>query len=342
MRISEGSSKNTIIYKEATQTEFGKGAFEFLDYFSVFDWGRFLNSPIKYKGIAMAAAAKKYFELLKQEGIKTHYAGMDGMDKMNIRVVNIPEPYKPLNPNSNLCLLPIEIIFRNYTHPESSDLKKIMEGRKTFKELGYEKMPKPNEKLPETKISYSTKLEAKDRVLDREEARILAGLTNKEMNELEELAFKVNNIITKHSKGFGMVHYDGKIEVAKDSESEFMVVDVVGTLDEDRFMVKVDDEFADFSKQVLRNWYSMNGWKNVANNAKKKAEDLNIEDWKQFCSPPPKLPENISRIASEMYLSYAEACTGENIGNKLNTKVRSLKKVAEDIFNFYKKRKINV
>lgn len=39
IRIHKGSAKNTLILKEATQDSFGEGGFEFLDYFSIFDWG---------------------------------------------------------------------------------------------------------------------------------------------------------------------------------------------------------------------------------------------------------------------------------------------------------------
>ncbi|MCD6092628.1 MAG: hypothetical protein J7J38_01240 [Candidatus Aenigmarchaeota archaeon] len=334
IRVHEGSAKNTLIFKEATEDSLGTGAFEFLDYFSVFDWGRFLNSPIKFKGVAMAAVAKKYFELLDKSGIKTHYLGMKDSTKMSISLVNIPEAYKNVPLNSKNYLLPIEIIFRIYTHPESSDLRKIKRGEKTYRELGYETMPEPNKKLPSVKISYSTKLEARDRVITKEEARALSGLTSAEMDELEELALKVNKIITNHCEKAGLIHYDGKIEVAKDVEGEFMIVDVVGTLDEDRFMVKIGkDKYVDFSKQFLRNWYIANGWKAIVNEAKERAEERGVKDWKRFCSEPPKLPEKISKLVSEMYLTDAEARTGEKIGERLGVKIRPLKQVAKEMYD---------
>lgn len=330
LRVHEGSAKNTLIYKEPAQTA-GEGVFEFLDYFSIFDWGRFVDSPIKFKGIAMAAIAEKYFELLQKAGIKTHYLGMESPNRMKIAVVKIPEAYKNLPAGSKNCLLPIEIIFRIYTHPESSDLKKIREWKRTFQELGYDEMPEPNKKLPKVKVSYSTKLEAEDRVLTREEARILSGLTLEEMDNLEELALKVNDIITKNSESVGIIHYDGKIEIAKDSDGEFVIVDVVGSLDEDRFMVNVGNgKFVDASKQFLRNWYIANGWKAKVDAAKKKA-DIGA-DWTTLCEPPPKLGEKISALMTEMYLADAEARTGEKIGKPLGIKVLPIKEVAKEMF----------
>jgi phosphoribosylaminoimidazole-succinocarboxamide synthase len=330
LRIHEGSAKNTLIYSEPAEKE-GEGAFEFLDYFSIFDWGRFLDSPIKFKGIAMAAVSKKHFELLQKAGIKTHYLGMESPGRMKVAVVKIPEACKNLAPGSKNCLLPIEIIFRIYTHPESSDLRKIKEGKRTFQELGYEEMPEPNKRLPKVKMSYSTKLEAEDRVLSREEARILAGLTPDEMVRLEELALKANDIITRHSEAAGLVHYDGKIEVARSSEGEFMIVDVLGTLDEDRFMMDAGGGFVDVSKQFLRNWYIANGWKAKSDAAKKKAEAERIEDWTTLCEPPPKLPERISALMTEMYVADAEARIGEKIGSGLGIIARPIKIVAKEM-----------
>jgi phosphoribosylaminoimidazole-succinocarboxamide synthase len=333
VRIHQGSAKDTLIFREPTKDSLGEGRFEFSDYFSIFDWGRFLNDPIKGKGMTMAAVAKKHFELLENRGIKTHYQGMAGPTKMNISLVNIPQPYKNVALNSKNYLLPIEIIFRIYTHPESSDLKKIKKGEKTYQELGYTEMPEPNKKLPKIKISYTTKLEAEDRVLTREEARVLAGLIPEEMERLENLAIKVSQIITSHSEKVGLIHYDGKIEVAKDQNGDFMIVDVLGTLDEDRFMIKIDeDKYVDLSKQFLRNWYITNGWKAIVDAAKNKAKKEGIGDWRSFCPPPPKLPEKISKLVTEMYLADAQARTGERLGELLGIKIRPLQRIAEEIY----------
>ncbi len=340
IRVHNGSAKNVLIFKEPTKDSFGEGVFEFLDYFSIFDWGRFLNDPIMGKGIAMAAVSKKYFELLKKAGIKTHYQSMADLTKINVSLVNIPQAYKNVAPGSKNYLLPIEIIFRIYTHPASSDLKKIKEGKRSYQELGYAVLPEPNKKLDSPKISYSTKLEVEDRVLTKEEARVIAGLTQEEINKLEELALKVNDIITNHCEKVGLIHYDGKIEVAKDINGNFIIIDVLGTLDEDRFMVKVKEgKYIDVSKQFLRNWFIDNGWKPIVDAAKDRAEKEGVKDWKTFCSEPPKLPEKISKLMTEMYLADAQVRTGENLGEKLGVKVRPLKQVAEEMYNVQKMHK---
>lgn len=331
-KIRQGSAKNVHIVKEPSGNVPGEGFFEFVDYFSVFDWGRFLDDPIAGKGAAVAAVARKYFELLEENGIKTHYRGMIDPTKMKVELVNIPEAGAAVAPGTKNYLLPIEIIFRIYTHPESSDLKKISEGRKTFWDLGYEEMPKANARLPRVKISYSTKLEAADRLLTREEAMVLAGLDEDEIMKLEDLATQVCEIITRHSGKSGLIHYDGKIEVAKDGNGNFMVTDVAGTLDEDRFMMRLDSgEHIDISKQFVRNWFVINGWKRLVDEAKKNAEIQGISDWTTICAKPPRLPQHLNRLASEMYLSDAQARTGENIARLLGVSVRPLPEVAKDI-----------
>lgn len=333
IKIRQGSAKNIHIIKEPCGNIPGEGIFEFLDYFSVFDWGRFLDDPIAGKGASVAAVSRKYFELLEENGIKTHYRGMIDPVKMKVELVNIPEAGVNVAPGTKNYLLPIEIIFRVYTHPESSDLKKIREGKKSFWELGYEEMPKANEPLPRVKISYSTKLEAADRLLTKVEAMELSGLDEDEMMELEDLATQVCEIITRHSDESGLVHYDGKIEVAKDENGEFMVTDVAGTLDEDRFMMRLESgEQVDISKQFVRNWFVVNGWKIAVDEAKKIADIRGVSDWTTICVSPPRLPRHLNRLASEMYLADAQARTGQNIGQMLGVKVRPLKEVAQDIY----------
>jgi len=60
-------------------------------------------------------------------------------------------------------------------------------------------------------------------------------------------------------------------------------------------------------------------------------EAESIEDWTTLCEPPPKLPERISALMTEMYLADAEARTGEKIGGNLGASARPLKTVAKEM-----------
>gem|GEM_PF-1104072 len=260
--IHEGSAKDTLITKLPTSDSPGEGIFRFTKTISLFDYGRMIE--LAWKDIAQALVAKKTFEILEEAGIKTHYLGPgDQPNELKVQIVNVPEASKGtgwyrLEGTRNI-ILPIEIIARDHTHPESSDLKKIRKGELTYEELGYKEMPVPHKRLPETKIAYSTKYESKDRVVTREQAVFMAGLPlhskddKLKMDKLENFTRTVFNTITNHTNECGLQtldekailkHYDEKIEVAVNSDEQLMLVDVAGTLDEHRFMARVNSDIA--------------------------------------------------------------------------------------------------
>lgn len=306
LEVHRGSAKNTKVYERPTKATPGVGGVEFLPYISLFDYGQFKNSPIPLKDVSMKFQTIKNFDLLNNAGIYNHYRGLNEKGEMLIDLVRIPEPYTNVPMDSVNYLLPIEIVFREYTHPASSDLKVILKGKKTWQELGYEEMPAPNKRLPHVKIGYQTKLEDEDRTLTRNEAQKLAGLTNEDMDELEDIAHSVNNITTNHAAGIGLKHYDGKIEAAKDPKGRLMVIDAAGTLDEDRFMAHLGNGiYVDVSKQFFRNFYTTNGFKAQADAAKDRAERGNVRDWTTFCPQPPPMPALITDLGSRMYVATA-------------------------------------
>jgi phosphoribosylaminoimidazole-succinocarboxamide synthase len=154
------------------------------------------------------------------------------------------------------------------------------------------------------------------------------------MDKLEGIARQVCDIITDHSEKIGLVHYDGKIEMAKDTAGDLTVIDVLGTLDEDRFMMDAGNgNFVDVSKQFIRNWYKKAGWKKEVDAAKTKAEALNDPDWKKHCPQPPKMTAEIKKLVTEMYLADAKDRAGVDLGPKFGLTVRPLSQVAQDIFN---------
>jgi len=77
-----------------------------------------------------------------------------------------------------------------------------------------------------------------------------------------------------------------------------MIVDVLGTLDENRFLYNG----IHLSKQVLRDYYNLTPWK-----------EEYLEKGKSVV--PPKLPKELIAIVSNMYKAVAEAWTGSKIWN---------------------------
>lgn len=342
--VHKGSAKNTSIYKEPTPSSYGVGVMEFIDTISVFDYGPVTSFP--GKGWATAQKSRHFFQLLEKAGIPTHFDGMvkyttkiikvAHSTKIRIKVAQRPKPYEKLPPESKNYILPIEIIFRPFTHPASSDLKKIKQGKRTYQELGYAEMPEPFKPIEPVKISFSTKFEDEDRVLSEEEAFEYAGLSREKGTELKEMARKVCDIITKDAAKKKLLHMDGKIEVVVSPEGEFVVVDACDTLDENRYIFLIDPESekiiedvlkatkdpdilkklicVDWSKQMPRDYFEWVGWKNKVDEAKKKVEQLNRgiprkeqEDWtnEKYCPKPPEIPSDTHKLFTEMYLADA-------------------------------------
>jgi phosphoribosylaminoimidazole-succinocarboxamide synthase len=82
-----------------------------------------------------------------------------------------------------------------------------------------------------------------------------------------------------------------------------MLVDVCGTLDENRFLWNG----IHVSKQVCRDYYKKLPWYAELEEAKNKG--LEKAAWPE----PPKLPTELVQIVSEMYKSVCDAWTGEKI-----------------------------
>jgi len=98
-------------------------------------------------------------------------------------------------------------------------------------------------------------------------------------------------------------HADGKLEFALDPNRQLILVDVCGTLDEDRFLYNG----IHLSKQVLRDYYKTTPWYAVIE--KEKAEGKGHGEF----TAPEKLPQELIGLVSNMYKSVAEAWTGEKI-----------------------------
>jgi len=279
------------------------------------------------------------FKRLEEKGIQTHYKGLVDINKksvslkkanqptnkMKVKLVNIYYPnvkkgpqgkieydYSIYTPELRNCLIPLEIIYRNSLPEGSSVFKRLEEGKTTIGELGLDHNPKPNERLDKPIFDVSTKLEQTDRYLTWAEAKKIVGLTDQELEEIKTILGKINNIITEIAAKAGLVNEDGKIELAFDEHRRFMVVDVVGTLDECRFTYNG----LHVSKEVARQFYKKTSWYQDVEEAKKAAEEKGIKNWKTICkSQPPKLDPQLRTLISEMYIATANEFTKQRLFN---------------------------
>jgi len=330
-----GSVKDLEVLKKPKAEKMGVGRFHFSDRYSVFDWGE-MPDHIQGKGAALCLMGAYCFERLEEKGVETHYRGVintkgqllnfDELDEpSNIMEINLVNVYKPktyikdgklhydysiYTPVLKNFLIPLEIIYRNGLPEGSSVFKRLEQGIITLKDLGLSHIPKPGEKLEKPIFDVSTKLEEGDRYISWKEAQKIAGLTGIEVKEIKSLLLKVDVTITETASQAKLENEDGKIELAFNPSRKLMAVDVVGTLDECRFTY----QGLHVSKEVARQFYKRTRWYNALEEAKKKAEEQGVKDWKSLCKlQPPKLEAELKTIISEMYMAAANALTNRKV-----------------------------
>ena len=342
-----GSVKDLKIIENPTEQAMGLGRFHFSDRYSVFDWGE-MPDQINGKGEALCLMGAYCFEQLEARGIKSHYRGLINSNgktvnfkeldsPTNIMEVNLVNVYPPKTSRINNkleydysqytnklknCLIPLEIIYRNGLPEGSSVFRRLNQGKTTLKELGLDHYPVPGEHFSKPIFDVSTKLEGKDRYLTWKNAKKISGLNDKELVAIKSVLLEVNSTITSIVSDAGLINEDGKIELGFDELRKLIVVDVVGTLDECRFMY----EGMHVSKEILRKFYKKTVWYGAVENAKKAAEKQNNKNWKALCkSKPPKLDSTLINIVSGMYMATTNEITKRKFFD-----VDSFHKIIED------------
>lgn len=314
--------KDLEVLREPTKEGVGIGRFHFSDRYSVFDWGE-MPDHIPYKGEAITLLGAYFFEKLEEMGISTHYIGLveDGevkglsdvrkpVNKIEIKLLRVIKSklqdtdydYSIYWEEKGGFLIPLEVIYRNFLPAGSSVFRRLKDGEICPADLNLSIMPLPNQKLDSPFIDYSTKLEITDRYLAREEARHIAGLSDDEMLEMERIAIDVNDLITKEFSKIGLVNEDGKLEFGFDLKRCFMLVDVLGTLDECRFTF----DGIPISKEIARVYYRKTEWHHAIEEAKKKDK----QHWREMCELNPEpLPEMLKLLISQVYCAVTNEVT---------------------------------
>lgn len=348
-----GSVKDLKVRKKATETELGEALFIFSNRYSIFDWGEMPNL-IPYKGAALCLMGAWNFERLEEEGVRTHYIGVldkDGRvckttdlkeptNKMVIKLSRVIEPEFKRNYSYNFFIrkrglnnfvVPLEVIYRRGA-PEGSSIFKTIEKfeKENPEELGnflakygLKERPKPGQLFPKIGYDFTTKFELSDRKLTEKKAYEISGLTEKNFEELKKIRRFVVDFVGKRAKETGFIDFDGKHEYV--SFKGIMLGDVVGTFDENRFVLNGEQ----VSKEFLRQYYKIyqKEWYEDIEKAKVKASLLGIKDWKKLMGISPKgLDSRLISLIGEMYASGSDRYTNLNL-----FKTRKLERVLEDL-----------
>ncbi len=277
--------------------------FRFTDNISVFD--KVIPSQIPFKGETLCREGVYWFKRASKMGMRNHFLEYIPPNGMLVKKVDIVKPEK-ITANSRCHLIPLEFICRWYVAGSLYD--RVKSGEVSPEALGF--YPGHNveygEMLPEPFIEVSTKLEKSDRLLDKSTALQLSGLSPSEYEEAREIIIRIDEDIRKSVEPRGLIHVDGKKELAFDEDRKIMLVDVYGTADEDRFWDKArydQGEFSDLSKEYVRQYYRKTGYKDELYGSRSKGP--NEPDI-------PGLPVEVIDQTSKIYVKLYEMITGES------------------------------
>ncbi|CAB49144.1 phosphoribosylaminoimidazolesuccinocarboxamide synthase [Pyrococcus abyssi] len=188
MEVYEGKAKKMIPMDD------DKFIMEFKDDATAFDGVK--KAKFKGKGWLNAQISAKFFKLLEEHGIKTHFIGVAGDNKLIVE---------------KLDMYPLEVVVRNVV---AGSLKK----RLPLPE-GYE-LPEPIVEL------YYKSDELHDPMINYYHAKIL-GITLEEIKKMEEIALKVNEILKDYLAKRGIILVDFKLEFGKNKNGEIILADEI-------------------------------------------------------------------------------------------------------------------
>jgi phosphoribosylaminoimidazole-succinocarboxamide synthase len=277
--------------------------FAYTDNISVFD--NIIPSKIPHKGETLCRTAKYWFGILSENGIRNHFISEPAKDRMRVERVDVIRDYDSINGGTVNYLIPLEVICRHYA--AGSLLDRVRAGKITAEQLGFPKghEVKYGEKLPTPYIESTTKLEEHDTNLTDAEAKKMAGLSDREYEEIKETVLRIDGIIDREAAKRNLIHCDGKKEFGYDRDRKLMVLDTFGTLDEDRWWDAEEygkGNIVELSKEFVRQYYRDIGYHRKLTEAREKG----------FADPAiPALPEDIIEKVSALYVSMYERITGE-------------------------------
>ncbi len=290
--------------KEVYEVDDNTLEFVFTDNISVFD--KIIPTKIPFKGETLCRTAAFWFQVLKSNGIRTHFRELVPPNRMRVKRVEIIPDYHDISCKTTNYLIPLEVISRDYVAGSLFD--RVMDGELTAEDLGFTSNHevKYGEKLPRTFLECTTKLEKVDRLLTRNEAMEISGLTEEEMERLFETVIKIDSLIAEEVEERMLIHVDGKKEFGFDEKRRLMVVDTFGTADEDRWWDQDsygNGECVELSKEAVRQYFRDIGYHDKLKQARKSNKT----------EPAiPSLPEEKAEEVSELYIEMFERITGES------------------------------
>ena len=257
----------------------GRLMFEFSDRVSAFDV--ILPSEIPSKGEVLCRLSRFFFENLE---VPNHMVETTQPNKMMVK---------------KLSLIPIECIVRGYLY--GSLFERVQNG-----EVRLPVEPVLAARLPEPIFDPTTKFEAKDRPITKEEiVSEKKWVTDEEYEWVKQKSIELYQKIVKMADKAGFIIADIKFEFGKDENGNILLADSIGP---DEFRMWSKENYSPgkpqeaFDKQIVRDWLTQNGYKKILDEARKQGKET---------PQPPVLDEEIVKKTSDTYIYTFEVLTGE-------------------------------
>jgi phosphoribosylamine--glycine ligase len=260
---------------------------------SVFDVGA-LDEDIPERGHSLERFALSVARHLKTCGVKQAWDAelshkYQGFVQKRVVHAKVPSPS-----STPRVFVPLEVIVRWGVPVGSSLVKKDPA------------LFKVGTRFEKAQVDFTTKLEAQDRGLDKEEAQSLCpeGLY---LENVENFVLEVGSHLQKFFSEKGLELWDAKFELAWDIRSkELLLVDAI-TPDELRLTLKGLDKVP-LSKELLRFWLRQSMWYEEVLVAKSRGGDK----WRENLPPSPRLGPWRSNFLSRVYVLLADLIEGRS------------------------------
>ena len=171
------------------------------------------------KGRVNLTFTRHFFNLLKENGVKTHIISF--IDDISLRAKKVK-------------IVPLEVVLRNVT------------AGSLCKRLGFEKGMRLNPPLCEFYLKNDA---LNDPILSREHIKYMNIVTEQELAYIEEQTFRINDIIYSFMDSKGITLVDFKLEFGRTTDGEIILADEISP-DTCRFWLKGTMESLD--KDVYR------------------------------------------------------------------------------------------
>lgn len=277
--------------------------FRFTNQISVFD--QIIPSLIPRKGESLNRTTAHWFKLIEAANIcGTHLVHVNGPDRCLVRKVEVIKEPGMIPRDAEWVFVPLEFIIRHYL--AGSAWRRFQRGDIDPASIGLTGEATYGMRLPKPLVEITTKFEAYDRFVDREEALAISNITEVELDAIIKAALAIDVIIEAEAAKNGLIHVDGKKEFALGPGRKVVLVDTFGTLDEDRWWdaaAYADGECVELSKEFVRQHYIDTGHQSALNSAREEGRE----------DPPiPALPQDVIDATANLYASMFERLTSES------------------------------